>query len=143
MTERPLRIDGLDHLLLMVEGMERALRFYRDVLGCTVKTLLPQYGMAELSAGAQGLDLVDIAAAEGAWARPDIAGGGNLHHFCLAVSVSNEAALRAHLATHGAAIVEERLEDGRLSLYVEDPCGNQVELRFPKPGSIAPGAPIH
>jgi glyoxylase I family protein len=128
MTEAPLRILGLDHLLLKVGDMGQALSFYEEVLGCAIKSRLPQYGMAELSVGANGLDLVDIGAAEGAWARPAGA-GGNLHHFCLAVD-ADEPALRAHLTAHGAAIVEERLEDGFLSFYIADPFGNQVELRF-------------
>jgi glyoxylase I family protein len=89
--------------------------------------------MAELAAGAQGLDLVDISRAEGAWARPAAAHGRNLDHFCLAVEVSDENALRRHLAAHDAPIVEERLEGDHLSLYTEDPCGNRVELRFRKP----------
>lgn len=130
MTRQVLQIRGLDHLLLIVDNMERALAFYGDVLGCTLSARLPQYGMAELRAGEQGLDLVDAASPEGAWARPDSAGGRNLDHFCLAVDVADEAALRAHLALNGAPITEERREDGYLSLYVGDPCGNVVELKM-------------
>ncbi|MDB5452657.1 MAG: family virulence protein [Caulobacteraceae bacterium] len=143
MNERPLQIRGIDHLLLMVDDIERAIDFYQGVLGCTLKSRLPQFGMAELAAGSAGLDLVDIASKEGAWARPAAAHGANLHHVCLAVDVADEAALRAHLAAHAAPILEERFEDGHLSLYVADPGGNQVELRFIAGGSIAPEAPIH
>jgi glyoxylase I family protein len=129
---RPLKITGIDHLLLKVDSMDRAIAFYEGVLGCTVKTRLPQFAMAELCAGEQGLDLVDVAAEHGAWARPaSAADHGNLHHLCLAVEVAAEADLRAHLSHHRTPIVEERFEDGHLSLYVRDPSGNQVELRFP------------
>ena len=127
---RPLRITGIDHLLLKVDSMDRALAFYEGVLGCDIKSTLPQYGMAELSAGRQGLDLVDVGCEEGAWARPRPGDGGNLDHLCLAAEVASEAALRAHLAGHHVPIIEERLEDDHLSLYVLDPSGNQVELRF-------------
>src|SRR5690349_13237276 len=127
----PLKITGIDHLLLKVDGMDRALAFYEGVLGCDIKSTLPEYGMAELSAGRQGLDLVDVAAEEGAWARPAAAQGGNLDHLCLAAEVASEADLRVHLARHAVPIIEERLEDAHLSLYVLDPSGNQVELRFP------------
>jgi catechol 2,3-dioxygenase-like lactoylglutathione lyase family enzyme len=125
-----LRIRGLDHLLLKVVDMERAIAFYQGVLGCNLKQRLPQYAMAELVVGGQGLDLVDVSTNEGAWAAPSNPDDGNLHHFCLAAAVDDEAALRTHLAAHAVKIVEERLEDGHLSLYVLDPSGNQVELRF-------------
>lgn len=127
MTNPPLHIVGIDHLLLKVGDMETALAFYEGVLGCAIRSRLPHFGMAELSAGAQGLDLVEVKDG-GAWAGALIP-QGNLHHLCLAVE-ADEAALRAHLAANRARIVEERLEDGHLSLYVEDPFGNQVELRF-------------
>jgi glyoxylase I family protein len=128
---RPLKITGIDHLLLKVDGMAPALAFYEGVLGCDIKSTLPQFGMAELSAGGHGLDLVDVAAEEGAWARPASgADAGNLHHLCLAIEAPSEPELRAHLAEHQVPIVEERLEDGYLSLYVLDPSANQVELRF-------------
>jgi glyoxylase I family protein len=128
---RPLKITGIDHLLLKVDSMDRALAFYEGVLGCQVKSTLPEFGMAELSAGAQGLDLVDVGAEAGAWARPAAAPDhGNLHHLCLAADTADEPGLRAHLSQHLVPIVEERLEDAHLSLYVLDPSGNQVELRF-------------
>lgn len=125
----PLQIRGIDHLLLKVDDLERALSFYQGVLGCVVKSRLPQFGMVELTAGAHGLDLVEAGSPQGGWAGPMVV-QGNVHHLCLAVNVADEAALRAHLAAHGAAIVEERIEDGHLSLYVADPFGNQVELRW-------------
>jgi glyoxylase I family protein len=128
----PFQLDGIDHVLLMVEGMPRALRFYREVLGCVLKRELPQYAMAELAAGRSALDLVDVAAAEGAWARPP-GPGRNMDHLCLAISAWDEDGLRRHLAAQGVAIVEERREEegGRawLSLYVRDPSGNTIELK--------------
>jgi glyoxylase I family protein len=130
---RPLTITGIDHLLLKVDGMDQALAFYEGVLGCDIKSTLPQFGMAELRAGTQGLDLVDVGSEQGAWALPRAANGGNLDHLCLAADVASEALLRAHLARRGVPIIEERLEDGHLSLYVLDPSGNHVELRFLSP----------
>jgi glyoxylase I family protein len=131
-SSRPFQLDGIDHVLLVVDGMPRAIRFYQDVLGCELKRELPQYAMAELKAGRSALDLVDAAAAEGAWARSP-GPGRNMDHLCLAISAWDEDGLRRHLAAHGAAIVEARreVEDGRawLSLYVRDPSGNVIELR--------------
>lgn len=132
-ASRPFELAGIDHVLLVIEDMPRALAFYQDVLGCELKEALPQYGLAVLKAGASALDLVDAAAAEGAWAKPPAGGGRNMDHLCLAISRCDPDDLRRHLARHGVPIVEERadLEDGRpiLSLYVRDPSGNVIELK--------------
>jgi glyoxylase I family protein len=141
MADAPLVIRGFDHLLIKVGDMQTALAFYEGVLGCAIRSRLPEFGMAELTAGAHFLDLVDASGAAGAWAGP-LRPQGNLHHLCLAVE-ADEAALRAHLAAHGVPIVEERLEDGFVSLYVADPFGNQVELRFAAAPSIAKRDPIN
>jgi len=131
----PFEIAGIDHLLVLVEGMGRALAFYEGVLGCEVDERLPEYAMVVLRAGASKIDLADIADERGAWARPEVYGGRNVDHFCLALRTSDEAALRAHLAAHRVTIVEEQLsaEAGgdRLSLYIRDPDGNVVELKGP------------
>jgi len=59
----------------------------------------------------------------------------NLDHFALQVRPFDEAAIRAHLAAHGVAIVEEGPRYGAdgdgFSLYVRDPEGNTVELKGP------------
>ncbi len=123
----PYASKGLDHLLLKVRGLEAAIEFYGAVAGCDLRSRLPQHGMAELSGG---LDLVYIAAAEGAWAREGAGEGANVHHFCLSLAAVKETDIRQHLQDSRVAIEEERLEGGRLSLYVRDPSGNQVELRF-------------
>jgi glyoxylase I family protein len=125
-------MKGIDHLLLLVDGLEPAIAFYERVLGARLETRLPKYAMAELRAGASQIDLVDTSVPEGAWARPPVAGGRNLDHVGVRVSGCDEATLRRHLAMHGARIVEERVNEERggrsLSLYVRDPSGNVVEL---------------
>jgi glyoxylase I family protein len=124
-TAPPFTPLGLDHLLLHVRGMDAAERFYCGVLGCTVKSRMPQWGMLELSAG---VTLVDTADANGAWALEGTAPGRNLDHFAIATSAWDEGAMREWLAGHGVAIEEERAEEDSLSFYVRDPSGNMVEL---------------
>ncbi|HEY2474536.1 MAG TPA: VOC family protein [Candidatus Cybelea sp.] len=132
MTRPPFAIEAIDHILLLVDGMERSLAFYEGVLGASVKSRLPQYAMAELRAGTSHLDLVDTASPEGRWAGPAHNTGRNVEHVALRLGPCAEGALRKHLAGSGVAIVEEREENGlsgrRLSLYVRDPSGNQIEL---------------
>ena len=134
-TPPPFVLEGLDHVVLLVEDMETAKQFYRNVIGCTVENDLPQYGMAQLRAGAALIDLVDIASAEGAWARPPVPGGRNMDHVCIATGPWSHEAMRAHLAAHEVEIVEEGIRGGArgegYSFYVRDPSGNVIELKGP------------
>ena len=131
----PFVLEGLDHVVLLVDDMDRARDFYCRVLGCTVDAALPQHAMLQLRAGASLIDLVDIGTAAGAWARPQVAGGRNMDHVCLATGPWDEAEMRAHLADNDVAIVEEGMRYGArgdgLSFYVADPFGNVIELKRP------------
>jgi glyoxylase I family protein len=134
----PFAIAGIDHVVLLVDQMERVTEFYRSVLGCTVENDLPQSAMRQLRAGDALIDLVDIASPEGEWARPEVAGGRNVDHVALALGPADPEAVRRHLTENGVAIVEEGNRIGALgdtlSFYVMDPSGNQIELSLP-PGS--------
>jgi glyoxylase I family protein len=129
----PFALEGLDHVVLLVGDMAAAEHFYRGVIGCTVEGRLPQYGMVQMRAGAALIDLIDIGAEEGAWARPPAPGGRNMDHVCIATGAWDEKAMRAHLAAHGIEIVEEGIRYGArgdgLSFYVKDPSGNMIELK--------------
>jgi glyoxylase I family protein len=129
----PFRLEGLDHVVLLVGDMEVAQRFYCDVVGCTVDRALPQYGMLQLRAGVSLIDLVDVSGAEGSWARPLVEGGRNMDHVCLATGGFEIDAMRAHLAAHGIEIAEEGIRYGAsgdgYSIYFRDPFGNQIELK--------------
>jgi hypothetical protein len=94
--------------------------------------------MLQLRAGASLIDLVDIGSREGEWARPEVEGGRNLDHVCLSTGPCGEEMMRAHLARHGIAIVEEGIRYGAkgdgMSFYICDPSGNQIELKGPMAG---------
>ena len=137
----PFALEGLDHVVLLVDDMAAATAFYTGVIGCTLDRDLPQYGMRQLRAGAALIDLVEYTSEQGAWARPDVAGGRNMDHVALATGPWDEAALRAHLAAHQVDIVEEGIRYGAKgdghSFYVRDPAGNTVELKGPMlPGYV-------
>lgn len=135
MSRLPFKLEGLDHVVLLVRDMAEAQHFYERVLGCTVDRELPEYGMLQLRAGASLIDLVDIGSSEGEWARPEIEGGRNMDHVCISTGPCEEQAMRAHLSRHGIAIVEEGIRYGAdgdgMSFYVCDPSGNQIELKSP------------
>ena len=135
MTHPPFKLEGLDHVVILVRDMAEAQTFYEQVLGCTVDRALPKFGMLQLRAGASLIDLVDIGSSEGEWARPETEGGRNMDHVCIATGPCTEQAMRAHLAHHGIAIVEEGIRYGAngdgMSFYIRDPSGNQFELKSP------------
>jgi glyoxylase I family protein len=131
-----IHVQGFDHIVLRIRDKSAALHFYCEVLGLTVDRDRPELGLTHLRAGRQMIDLVTLdgplglrgGSAPGSDAR-------NLDHFALQVRPFDEAAIRAHLAAHGLAIVEEGPRYGAdgegLSLYVRDPDGNVVELKGP------------
>ena len=135
MTRPPFELEGIDHVVLLVRDMPEAQAFYEQVLGCTVDRELPEYGMLQLRAGASLIDLVDIGSDEGEWGRPEVEGGRNMDHVCISTGPCAEQAMRAHLARHGVAIVEEGIRYGAkgdgTSFYICDPSGNQIELKGP------------
>jgi glyoxylase I family protein len=122
-----VRISGLDHVVLRVTSLERAIEFYRTVLGCRVERELQQPRLVQLRAGASLVDLVPAPAAE--------RGAGNMDHFALRLATFDAAALQAHLRRHGVdpGQVHERYgaEGYGPSLYITDPDGNTVELKGP------------
>ena len=124
-------IQGLDHVVLRVADLERAVRFYCEVLGCREERRVESIGLVQLRAGAALIDLVP------AGGTPET-GAGNMDHFCLRIEPFDEAGLRAHLAAHGVEVGEVARRYGAEghgpSLYLQDPDGNTVELKGPPDG---------
>ncbi len=132
-----IRIKNLDHVVLRAQDAERLVRFYCDVLGCTVeRRSSPELGMAQLRAGDA---LIDIVAVDSELGRMGGAAPGkdgrNMDHFCIRLDPFEEEAIRQHLAQHD--VVGSKLEtrygaEGNgPSIYIQDPDGNTVELKGP------------
>jgi catechol 2,3-dioxygenase-like lactoylglutathione lyase family enzyme len=132
----PIGVAGFDHIVLRVRDKAAMLAFYEGVLGLSVDRDRPELGLTHIRAGRQMIDLVTLDGPLGklGGAGPS-ADGRNLDHFALQVRPFDEAAVRAHLAAHGVAVVEEGQRYGAdgtgFSLYVRDPEGNTVELKGP------------
>jgi RimJ/RimL family protein N-acetyltransferase/catechol 2,3-dioxygenase-like lactoylglutathione lyase family enzyme len=133
----PFSVQRLDHLVLRVQDLARAIAFYEQVLGCHVVRRRDDLGLIHLRAGASMIDLISIdgflgqkgGAAPGSAAR-------NMDHFCLRIEPFDEAGLLAHLAQHqitpiGPAESNFGAEGDGLSLYIPDPDGNLIELKGP------------
>lgn len=78
-----IRIREIDHLVLRVANLDAMLKFYCDVLGCTVERRQEAIGLIQLRAGRSLLDLAPVDGKLGS-AGGSAPGkeGRNLDHFC-------------------------------------------------------------
>ncbi|MDO8911739.1 MAG: VOC family protein [Phenylobacterium sp.] len=136
MTDHPIQLAGFDHIVLRIRDKATMVGFYIEVLGCSMDWDRPELGLTHLRAGVNLIDLVTLDGPLGALggAGPGVE-GRNLDHFCLTVAPFDRAAIRAHLTAHGVTITDEGPRYGAhgdgLSLYLQDPEGNTVELKGP------------
>ena len=131
----PFTLVGIDHVVFLVDDMDSALAFYRDVLGCAPGYSYPALGMEQVWAGAALIVLWDVTHPGAAGAVPPVVGGRNVDHICIATTPFAPADMRAHLARHGVNIVHEATHGGARgmghSFYVLDPFGNKLEVKGP------------
>ena len=124
----PFAIGALDHVVLKVRDMDRAIAFYRDVLGAREERRVETIGLVQMRAGRSLIDLVPMPEDSGT-------GAGNMEHFALTITPFEPEALAAHLTAHGIepGEVAERYgaEGYGPSIYLSDPDGNVVELKGP------------
>jgi glyoxylase I family protein len=119
-TTPPFSLVGLDHVVFLVDDMPKALKFYREVLGCQPGYSYPNIGMEQLWCGSALIVLWDSTHPGAADAAPPVEGGRNVDHVCIALSPFDHDAMRTHL----------RAGMGN-SFYVFDPFGNKLELKGP------------
>ncbi|MBX6366986.1 MAG: VOC family protein [Rhodospirillales bacterium] len=132
----PFRLRGLDHVVLRVADLERSIRFYCDVLGCTLEKTQERLGLTHLRAGDTLIDLVTL---DGEIGRAGGAGPGkegrNVDHFALRIAPFDAAAVVSHLRAHGVepgeVVSRFGAEGDGPSIYITDPDGNGVELKGP------------
>jgi catechol 2,3-dioxygenase-like lactoylglutathione lyase family enzyme len=138
-----MRILGIDHVVLRCRDGDRMLRFYTEVLGCTIARRNEPLGLIHLRAGAAQIDLVRM---EGAMGRdggpPPGREGHNMDHFCLRIERFDHAELRRHFAAHGIDIGPVHHNFGAegygSAVYLKDPEGNAIELKGPSSPEATP-----
>ena len=137
MSRVPFSLAALDHVVLRVPDMAKALAFYRDVLGAVEERRLEAFGLVQLRAGKSLIDLVDVGIewlrAQGA--KPFTPDARNVDHICLRIEPFDEQAIEKYLKGHGIEIGERGFRYGAQgngpSVYVNDPFGTVVELKGP------------
>jgi catechol 2,3-dioxygenase-like lactoylglutathione lyase family enzyme len=118
-----LPVTGVNELVLEVEDLERAERFYAGVLGLPVVARWPDREAIWVMAGER--------TRIGLW-RPQVglAGGrGGTHvHFAMHIAEDDYDAAVRRLRDHGQELEEIAFEGAGRSVYVTDPDGHVVEL---------------
>lgn len=131
--DSPIQIEGLAEAVLNVHHMDRALAFYRDLLGLTVISPPERTNPVFLRAGAATSDLpalvvlVQLPPEAPAFTPPR-----TLHHLALAIPAAAFDAAHETLVARGFTVRtgQHPILPSR-TMYVDDPDGNEVELIAP------------
>lgn len=133
-----IKIIELDHIVLNVRDIDRALKFYTETLG-----LQPER-VDEFKTGKVGFPSVRINAdtiidlfptkAPVAGDNSGEKGAGNLNHFCMVIGSDDFSGIVEYLKANKIAVREGPVSRwgarGRAtSVYFLDPDGNEIELR--------------
>ena len=124
-----LKVTDLDHIVVNVADVERALAFYCDELGLA-PVRVDEWRRHEVpfpSARVNATTIIDLLPL----ARP----GENIDHFCLVVEPTDLAQIAAsgRFEVVSGPVRRYGARGDGMSLYVRDPDGNLVELRYYEP----------
>jgi catechol 2,3-dioxygenase len=125
-----IKVQNVGHVVLKVRDLERAARFYREVLGLT-EVARGAFGGQMAFFSATGENHHDIALFEvGPDAAPAEEHQVGLYHVALRIGHTLEElrAAKAHLAAHGIGGLRLRDHTVSQSIYLSDPDGNRLEL---------------
>jgi catechol-2,3-dioxygenase len=123
----------LNHAVLFVADVERAVRFYRDVLGMEVVVREPRTGAAFLRLPRSGnhhdLGLFGVGTAGG----PRRRGAVGLYHLAWQVDTIDELAEARRVLADAGALTGQSSHGATKSLYAADPDGNELEVMWMLP----------
>lgn len=131
----PFTLRNLDHVVLRVLNLATSIKFYTEVLGCTVERMREDLGLVHLRTGTSMIDLVSVngklGVVGGVAAGTE---GRNVDHLCLRIDPFEEDQIVAHLRLcgiepHGPVVMNFGAEGTGPSIYVSDPDGNTIELK--------------
>ena len=156
----PFRLSKIDHVVIRCRNFSKMLDFYTNVLGCTIDHPddVGRFGgaLTHLRAGESLIDLLNYdqgqLSEDGKIKLGQMHSGGQgistnlsdvvfsaststMDHFCVRVDNLDEEKMRSYFESHGVNVIDVGPRKGAegvgLSLYLEDPEGNVVELKGP------------
>jgi catechol 2,3-dioxygenase len=117
---------GVGHVVLKVRDLERSLGFYRDVLGFTVSSEMPNVMVFLTATGESHHDLALLRVGDSA--PSPIPNAVGLYHVAIRLA-DWEAVKRARDILTAAGLLHGSADHGvSRSLYTADPDGNEIEL---------------
>ena len=131
-----IKVLGIDHVVIRTTKLPAMLQFYRDFLGCPVERELDEdIGLVQLRAGSALIDLVSVDSELGKLGGgPPSQDGRNIDHFCLCIAEVSEEEILLALSEkgieHGDFAERYGAQGFGRSIYIDDPEGNVVELKF-------------
>lgn len=134
-----IRIKHIDHLVIRARNLEEMIRFYCDVVGCSLDKRVDELGLVHLRTGSSMIDLISVDGKLGMMGgAPPQNEGHNMDHFCLRVEDFSVEVVLAHLESHGVTPSEVYNNYGAegygASIYIKDPEGNTIEFKGPAGG---------
>jgi glyoxylase I family protein len=140
----PIRVNGIDHVVLKVSDVRRSLAFYESVLGLRLERIFEELGVYQVRCGVNLVDLQTLQPGE-SLPPPDQRG---VDHVCLSVDADIDA-LMAAIAADDVRVVRGPVEvygarGFGTSVYVADPDDYVIELKLgycATPVRLVPGKP--
>ena len=113
-----IEANGIDHIVLHVNDVARARKFYTEVLGMTVYRESDR--QVFMHAGHQGVALFRKQGDE------PLAAGNDMNHLALNVTSGTYETLKGDLENHGVTVTGRPGEDR--CIYFRDPDGHRLQL---------------
>ena len=118
----PLRVTGIDHVVLHVKDLTRSKKFYVEFLGMEVEH--ESSWQLFLKCGTQGVALFRVSNGD------EIHGGDEMNHMALRLKSGEYEKVKALLEQQGIKVSGRRGDPH--CIYFSDPDGHRLQLLTPK-----------